>query len=197
MNGLLMSGSEEAQLILLAQADSQAFAPLYDRYFDPIYAYIFLQTNNQQMTEDVVANVFEKALRHIGRYQWQGVSFGAWLYRIAHNELISYRRRQKVLSPLTTMIDTLRSEGRSPEQAVEQEFEVKRLQQALTMIPGKDREIIILRFLQGLASEEVAHVLGCSRQAVYLRLHRALKKLRQQLLVLEAKGKVETHVAYE
>ena len=192
-----MSGSGEAHLIARAQADSQAFAPLYDRYFERIYAFILLQTHNQQITEDVVANVFEKALRHIGRYQWQGVSFGAWLYRIAHNELVSYQRRQKLLSPLTTLVDTLRSDGRSPEQAVEQEFELKRLQQALTMIPANDREIIILRFLQGLTGEEVAHVLGCSRQAVYLRLHRALKKLRQQLLTLEGKGTVEPYVAYE
>jgi RNA polymerase sigma factor (sigma-70 family) len=105
-------------------------------------------------------------------------SFSAWLYRIAHNELMSYYRRQKFLSPLKWLGQT---EGRGTETAVAQREQYSQLRQALHQLSAKDRDIIYLRYFEELASEEVAAILGCSTQNVYLRLHRALKRLQQQL----------------
>ena len=87
-------------------------------------------------------------------------------------------RRQKFLLPLKWLGWT---EGRGAETAVAQREQQSHLHDALAQLSDKDRDIISLRYFEELSSEEVAEILGCSTQNVYLRLHRALGRLRQQL----------------
>ena len=172
----------EQHLVEQAQSEVQAFAALYDHYVTRIFKYVYRQVWDEAVAEDVTAVTFEKALHHIRRYEVQGSSFGAWLYRIAHNELMSHYRRQKFLLPLKWLGWT---EDRGTETAVAQREQQNYLHAALAQLSAKDRDIISLRYFEELSSEEVAEILGCSRQNVYLRLHRALGRLRQQL---EVKG---------
>lgn len=172
----------EQILIEEAQTNPQAFAALYDHYVTRIFKYVQRQVPDEATAQDLTATTFEKALRHIRRYQVQGSSFGAWLYRIAHNELMSYYRRQKFLSPLKWLGKT---EGRKPETAVAQREEHSQLHQALAQLSANDRDIIHLRYFEELNSEEVAEILDCSTQNVYVRLHRALQRLQQQLAQTE------------
>lgn len=180
-----MPDSNERKLVEQAQSEPQAFAVLYDRYVARIFKYVQRQVQDEMVAQDVTAVTFEKALRHIRRYETQGSSFSAWLYRIAHNELMSYYRRQKFLSPLKWLGQT---EGRGTEKSVAQREEHNQLHQALAQLSAKDRAIIHLRYFEELNSEEVAEILGCSTQNVYLRLHRALKRLQQQLEEMEYQG---------
>lgn len=173
-----MPDINERKLVEQAQKEPQAFAVLYDRYVARIFKYVQRQVQDEMVAQDVTAVTFEKALQHIRRYEVQDSSFSAWLYRIAHNELMSHYRRQKLLSPLKWFGQT---EGRGTETAVAQREQHSHLHQALHQLSAKDRDIIYLRYFEELASEEVAEILGCSTQNVYLRLHRALKRLQQQL----------------
>lgn len=172
----------EQRLVEQAQSEPQAFARLYDHYVARVFKYVYRQVGDEAVAQDVTAVTFEKALRHIRRYEVQGSSFAAWLYRIAHNELMSHYRRQKFLVPLQWLGWT---EGRGAETAVAQSEQNSQLHQALTQLSAKDRDIIHLRYFEELSSEEVAEILGCSTQNVYVRLHRALGRLRQRL---EVKG---------
>jgi RNA polymerase sigma-70 factor (ECF subfamily) len=128
--------------------------------------------------QDVTAVTFEKALRHIRRYEWQNKSFAAWLYRIARNEAISRLRRQKWLSPRQWFGST---ELRVTETAVQTRQTNQAIHQALARLRPKDRDIIVLRYLDELSSEDVAEILACSTDIVYVRLHRALARLRVEL----------------
>jgi RNA polymerase sigma-70 factor (ECF subfamily) len=167
-------------LIEQAKIDPQAFARLYDQYVDRIFRYAFRQTGDEALAQDVTAVTFERALRHIQRYEWRGQSVLAWLYRIARNEAINQQRKRKWLLPWRVMGQT---EARSTETAVLYHQRHQALHHALAQLPQKDREIIALRFFEELSSEEVAEVLACSTNAVYVRLHRALKRLQIQLTV--------------
>jgi RNA polymerase sigma-70 factor (ECF subfamily) len=180
-----MPDINERKLVEQAQNEPQAFAVLYDRYVARIFKYVYRQVQDEMVAQDVTAVTFEKALRHIRRYELQDSSFGAWLYRIARNELMSHYRRQKFLSPLKWFGQT---EERGTETAVAQRDEHSQLHYALTQLSAKDRDIINLRYFEELSSGEVAKVLGCSPQNVYLRLHRALKQLQQQLEKIEYQG---------
>lgn len=181
----------DQSLAAQAQTDSQAFAALYDRYVDRIYAYAYRKTQDAALAQDVTAVTFEKALRHIRRYEWQGTSFAAWLYRIAHNEAMSAHRRRKWL---TLWHRPAASEGRGPETAVlhnEIRHErARRLHQAIATLSQRDQDVLTLRFFEELSSAEVAEVLGCSTDNVYVRLHRALKRLAQALKQQENTGEV-------
>ena len=176
---------DEATLVKRAKSDPHAFGVLYDRYVAQVYGYIYRQTSDEVLAQDVTAVTFEKALRHIQRFRWQGKSVVAWLYRIARNELIQQQRRKKFIAPWQKgQLETakaLKTNGRGPETAVQNKEQTHELLAALDTLTKKDREILILRFFEELSSPEVAEILGCSAANVYVRLHRALRRLRQQM----------------
>ena len=172
-----MADNDDESLVRQAQCDSLAFASLYDRYVDRIYAYVLRCTNDHAVAQDVTSATFEKALLHLRRYRWQGQSFCAWLYRIAHNETIAIHRKQKILAPLWLW----RPDEVSAEQEIESRQKVNELQEVLDFLPDSDREILILRFYEDLSNAEIATIMGCSVHTLYVRTHRALNRLRKEL----------------
>lgn len=165
-------------LVEQAKTDAAAFGKLYDQHVDRLFRYVYRQLGDEAWAQDVTAVTFEKAYRHIQRYEWQGKSVLAWLYRIARNEAISQQRKRKWLTPWQAVGHT---DTRQTETAVLQQQRRQVIQQALQQLPAKDREVIQLRYFEDLSSEEVAEVLACSTNNVYVRLHRALKKLEAEL----------------
>lgn len=174
-------------LVEQAKTDAAAFGRLYDQYVERIFRYAYRQTLDEAMAQDVTAVTFEKALRHIQRYEWQGKSVLAWLYRIARNEAISQQRKRKWLAPWRVFGHT---EARSTETAVSHRLRHQEIQQALASLSAKDREIIHLRYFEELSGEQVAEVLDCSTNNVYVRLHRALKKLQEELEAMGIAGEI-------
>ena len=84
----------EQQLIESAQAGSDsAFEQIYEDYFDRIFSYIAARIGNRFDAEDLTEEVFLKALKSIGSFKWQGISIGAWLFRIAHNITVDHLRK--------------------------------------------------------------------------------------------------------
>ena len=81
--------SEEESLIRRAQQqDQQAFAQLYEEHFDKIYRYVVLKIGSRTEAEDITQQVFLKALRSVSSFRWKGTPFSAWLFRIAHNQVV-------------------------------------------------------------------------------------------------------------
>ena len=174
-------------LIEQVQSNPILFGKLYDEYVDRIYRYAYRQLLDEAMAQDVTAVTFEKALRHIQAYEWQGKSILAWLYRIARNEAISQQRKRKWLTPWKRNITT---EIRFTETAVLHDQRRQEIQHALQQLPAKDREIIHLSYFEELSGAEVAEVLNCSTNNAYVRLHRALKKLQTELEAMGIAGEV-------
>ena len=137
-----------------------------------------VQVVDHTTDEDLTAVTFEKALKQIRQYQWQAHGFGPWLYRIARNEALSRLRRQKWLSPQSWFGAT---EMRVTETAVQTRQTRQSIHHALARLRPQDRDIIVLRYLEELPSEAVAEILACSTSNVYVRLHRALERLRTEL----------------
>src|SRR5215469_8997158 len=84
---------EEHLLIEQAQRNPARFANLYDIYFDRIYAYVANRVRSRDEAEDLVSEVFHKALANLRRFEWKGAPFAAWLYRIAANEIADRAER--------------------------------------------------------------------------------------------------------
>ena len=126
----------ERKQIERAKEDTQEFGFLYDRYVDRIYAYALRRTGDQNLAKDVTSVTFEKALRGLQRYRWRGVSFGAWLYRIARNEISANYRKQRRLTPLPQNM----SSGMDLEGSIQSREQVDDLLNALGRLSIKDRE---------------------------------------------------------
>jgi RNA polymerase sigma-70 factor (ECF subfamily) len=171
---------DERALVQKAQRDRQAFGVLYDRYFTRIYQFVYRRTGDEALTQDITSATFEKALANLWRFRWQGVSFGAWLYRIARNELAQHYRRARRTRPLLSW-------HLADAQALPPNGHQDALNTAFAKLSDADRELLTLRFFEDLESAEVAAILGCSVPNVYVRLHRALQRLRREMDKLERK----------
>ncbi|MCB0037048.1 MAG: sigma-70 family RNA polymerase sigma factor [Anaerolineales bacterium] len=168
---------DEKRIVQQAQQDPQRFAVLYDRYIDRIYGYALRETADAAVAEDIVSATFEKALEHLPHYRWRNTSFGAWLYKIARNEMRMYWRKQRWYVPLFDWF----AGSSNVEQTAHLSHQLDELDVALSQLSKRDQEVLRLSYFEELAHAEIAEVLDCSTRNVALRLHRALKRLRKQM----------------
>lgn len=158
-----------------------AFGALYERYVDQIFAYVFNRVGDRTVAEDIVSETFQRALENMHSYEWRGVAFSAWLYRIASNAIAARYRRDPV--PLGTeeeLDDALEPEP-GPELAITNLEWKTELLAAVRALPDDQQQVILLRFGQELRNKEIARIMTRSEGAVKALLHRALTALHRKL----------------
>jgi len=174
----------EESLVRRAQEnDQEAFAQLYEEYFDKIYRYLALRVGNEMEAEDMTQQVFLNALRSISSFKWKGVPFSAWLFRIAHNQAVDHLRRKKKRAAVP--LDESLSSGDSPHATTELKMDIEQLLRATKRLTEAQREVISLRFTSELSIAQVAKVMGKSQGAVKALQHSAIVALRRTMLVTE------------
>ena len=172
----------EEDLVRLAQKrDAGAFGQLYDQHFDRIYRYLFVKTGHQREAEDLTQQVFLKAWRAIGSYKQKGMPFSSWLFRIAHNEMVDYYRKQGKVEelPLEEAESVPSSEKSDPALLAETNLRIDEVVAACEKLTEAQREVLYLRFAAGLSVADVAKVVGKKEGAVKVMQHSALRALRR------------------
>lgn len=184
--------ADEHLLLEKARADPAYFGPLYDAYYPKIFGYVFRRTANYDLSRDITADTFLKAVLHLPRFEWRSVSVVAWLFRIATNELRMYYRQRKYRS---MVFDEL-SPQFVPERRLQEVFEQERIaleaqmkdfqdfikvRQALERLPLRYQEALSLRYFEQKAVLEIAAILGKSEGTVKSLLSRGLEKLKEIL----------------
>lgn len=157
--------SEENLVRQAVDGNQQAFTQLYDEHFDRIYRYIYFRVSNQAEAEDLTQEVFLKALQAIGSYKWRDLPFAAWLFRIAHNQVIDHvrKRSKQKKAPLE---EAAAVSVEDPVAMSEHKSEIEELTSAVKELPSAQQEVISLRFISGLPIAEVAKTLGKSEGTV-------------------------------
>ncbi|MGC1184980.1 MAG: sigma-70 family RNA polymerase sigma factor [Candidatus Dormiibacterota bacterium] len=168
---------EERRLVEAAKHDPAEFAKLYDRYVDQIHAFAYHQTGSWERAQDVTATTFMRAYAEIGRFEWRGVPYSAWLYRVAANLVMREHRRQGWITLPENMVDP----GEGPEDAAIRSEQVRRIQAAVRQLSPDQRQAITLRFGTGLRNAEVGRVMRKSEGAVKLLIFRGLRSLERRL----------------
>ena len=175
----------EENLVRRAQnSDQEAFAQLYEEYFDKIYRYLALRIGNEMEAEDMTQQVFLNALRSISSFRWRGVPFSAWLYRIAHNQAVDYLRKKKKRTSVP-LDESLVASDNNPQSATERKLDIEQLLSATKRLTEAQHEVISLRFTSELSIAQVARVMGKSQGAVKALQHSAIVALRRTMLVTE------------
>jgi RNA polymerase sigma-70 factor (ECF subfamily) len=164
----------ERLLVEAAQRDPGRFGDLYERHFESVYAYILRRVRERATAEDLTADVFQRALASLPRFEFRGAPFAAWLYRIAANAVATHfeksaRERAAPADP-------------APEQVEMEETEYRaRLFRLVAGLPEAQRRVICLRFAEEKSIREVARSLGKSEGAVKQLQLRALKNLKARV----------------
>jgi RNA polymerase sigma-70 factor (ECF subfamily) len=175
------SSDPDLEDVLAAQRERAAFGRLYRRYVDRVYGYAFYLLGDHHDAEDATERTFLAALGALDRYRDTGSTFRAWLFRIAHNQLanaLRARGRQR-----TASLDAVSEPAidDDPAGAVARAEDRRRLQRAIEQLPEDRRQVVVLRFLDGLTSREIGIVLGRSEGAIRVLQHRALREMAEIL----------------
>ncbi|MFC2025325.1 sigma-70 family RNA polymerase sigma factor [Chloroflexota bacterium] len=173
---------EESLVQRAKQGDQQAFAQLYEEHFDRIYRYVAIRIGDKAEAEDMTQQVFLNALQSISSYKWKGAPFAAWLFRIAHNQVVDYLRK-KTRQPVTLFDESPVSSDGDPQLITERSLDIEQLLLATRRLTEAQREVISLRFAGGLSTAEVAQTMGKSQGAVKALQHSGIVVLRKALSV--------------
>ena len=174
---------DEVSLVQRAkQNDEVAFAQLYEEYFDKIYRYVTIRIGDKMEAEDITQQVFLNAIKAISSFKWKGVPFSAWLFRIAHNQVVDYLRK-KTKRTSVPLEESLVASGDDPHEVFERKLNIERLTSATKRLTPAQQEVISLRFAGEMSIAEVARVMARSEGAVKALQHSAIVALRKVLSV--------------
>jgi RNA polymerase sigma-70 factor (ECF subfamily) len=178
---------QERGLVRSAKSgDSQAFAQLYDAYLERVYRYIYFRVNDDQTAEDLTSQVFLKAWENFQHYQAGSSPFIAWLYTIARNQVIDYYRTRKPTIAFDEIV-SLPAKEESVDEQVQTRFKLQAMRDALQFLTEDQQEVLILRFIAGLGTQEIARAMHKAEGAVRALQMRALQTLSKYMVEKELK----------
>ncbi len=174
--------TDDSELIACAaKGDREAFGALYERYVFRVFRHVYYLTGDSHTAEDLTAQTFLNALEAIPRYEVRGVPFLAWLLRIAYNLTVNHKKlRQNGAAPLPEAVE-VQSTLYSPEASCEAGVDGKRVWEGVRKLRGNQRQVIVMRFIDGLSYADIATVLGKSIGTVRVIQYRALCTLRRRM----------------
>ena len=162
---------QERLLIEAAQKDPGRFAELYEANFERVYAFVVRRVQDRHEAEDLTSEVFHHALANLPRFEWRGVPFAVWLFRIAANAIADRFRNTK------QTVDTSLAEDL--DQSSWQEVERRAtLFQLVNSLPEDQRSVVVKRFVEQKSIRDIAVEFGRSEGAIKQLQFRALETLR-------------------
>lgn len=190
-----MDSTRERELVARSRVDAAAFGELYDFYLPRIYGFVVRRVGERDAAEDLTAMAFERALGAVRRDDFRNESFGGFLYRIAANAIVDHARRGKRTVPLGMRVsdwddapagngDASRNGHDVPlgdeaaAAALGAALDREVLRRALHDLPEGHRRVLVMKFYDGLETDELCAALACSRPTLAVKLHRALRALR-------------------
>jgi RNA polymerase sigma-70 factor (ECF subfamily) len=161
--------------------DQAAFAELYDLFLGPIYRYVYYRLGNRSDAEDISEQVFLQAWVAIDRFRWQGKPFVAWLYTLAHNLLVDWRRRSHPAQSIDNEEFPIDLRSATAERSLTQSLDADLLAPAIRRLTPEQQQVITLKFVAGLGTSEVATVMNKREGTIRALQLRALQSLRRDL----------------
>lgn len=174
-DGGATAGEAERLLIEAAQRDPHCFAELYERNFERVYAYVVRRVRDRDEAEDLTSEVFHQALAHLPRFEWRGIPFAGWLFRIAANAITD--RAVRAARERGIVVAEEPVDSTTPEDVEER----ARLFRLVDRLPADQRRVVMKRFAEQRSVREIAVELGRSEGAVKQLQFRGLQALRALL----------------
>jgi len=164
-------------LVELAQkGDTEAFGKIYDELVKPVYRYIFYRVD-KNIAEDLTEETFLKVWKNLKKYKKGKYPFSAWVFRIAHNLVVDYYRKNETVSEINEEYADEKAHA-SPSYTINLKFNELKLRNAINKLPENYQQVILLKYINEEDNGTIAKVIGKSEGAVRTLQFRALEKLR-------------------
>jgi RNA polymerase sigma-70 factor (ECF subfamily) len=174
-----------ADLVGARRREPAAVTRVYSAYAPALFRFFLVAVGDRPTAEDLTGDVFKSAIEDLPRFHGPVGALGGWLFRIAHNDLSDYRRRQarNLVQPLDELLEEAAAVGGAvdPEELALDRVEGGRVLAALRKLSPDQREVLVLRLVADLTAPEVAGILNKSTEAVRALQHRGLASLARLL----------------
>jgi RNA polymerase sigma-70 factor (ECF subfamily) len=184
--------SDEELLRRFNEGDADAFAELVRRYERPLYNFILRSVRRRERADELLQDVFMKVVQRSSDFKGQS-KLSTWLYTIARNLCIDhsrkmvFRRHQSLDAPRAggedgpTLLERTAAEGAEPDRAAVMEDLKRRIAEAVEELPEEQREVFLMRHVQGMRFKDIADVIGVPENTVKSRMRYALERLQRAL----------------
>jgi RNA polymerase sigma-70 factor (ECF subfamily) len=169
-----LSDSEVMENVRDGQVEKLAI--LFERHHVKVFNFFLRLTGSHSLSEDLVQNVFIRILKYRSTYEARG-KFVVWMFRIARNVHVDHLRKHQEAYHLEDQYEEPESGEDSPVRSLEQKQEITLLQKALSQLPLKKKEALILSRFQDMKYREIAELLGSKEGTIKANIHRAVKQL--------------------
>ena len=171
----------EYEIVEASKKDIAYFAPLYEKYYRQIFLYHQQRVEDKETAFDLTSQTFLKAMCSLHKYQFKGLPFSSWLYRIAHNEMIEAFRKKKAERVVNVQDEYLKN---VMEEINVDGYEVyfPKLLGFISDLPEDELHLIEMRFFEKRAFREIAEVLCITENNAKVKMHRLLEKLKKDFL---------------
>lgn len=177
MGALQLNEWQEADLVRRCQlSDEEAFGILLGKYRDVLFGTAYLMMGNKDLAEDVVQEALIRIWKHISSFRSES-KIKTWMVRIVMNEVKRYRRKKYLSLVSLKHASEIPDDLPGIEAELLRDDDYQRLQQALEVLPRKQKEAVVLRYFSELTVPEVAKVMGEREGTIKSRLSRGLHRL--------------------
>jgi len=176
--------NEELTIIEAAKLNPEKFAPLYNKYYKQIFNYVYQRMDSKDNAFDVTGQVFLKALTNLPKYQFKGVPFASWLYRIAHNEVMQLFRSQKDKRAINADIGDLRFICEENETPFFEEY-IPAIKKLISELNSDDLQLVEMRFFEKRPFKEIAEILDITEVNAKVKMYRIIEKLKKSISKLK------------
>ena len=167
----------ENDIVQAAKTDLKHFETLYNKYHEQIFRYVYQRTDDIDQAHDITSQVFLKAMNKLHQYQFKGVPFSSWLYRIAMSEVYQYFKDEK--AERTVNFETDKIKDLIDEIEVDDvEIKLKSILKKIAELPDNELEMIELRYFEQRPFKEISELLNISESNAKVKIHRIIKKLK-------------------
>ena len=171
----------EQVLVEKARKNPEEFKALYNKYYERIFLFVWQRCDEKEVAYDVTSQVFLKAMMNIYKYEFKGVPFASWLYRIAKSEVFTAFRQQK--AKRTVNIDTA-GLGQMCDDMEEDKYApyIDILKESVCELEEEDMQFVEMRFFEKRAFKEIADIFGITENNAKVKTYRILEKLKKILI---------------
>jgi RNA polymerase sigma-70 factor (ECF subfamily) len=173
---------EEWLEVQAAQQNPAKFRVLYQRYYEPIFRFVFKRTIDEVLAADLTSQVFLKAMQKIDKYVFKGVPFSAWLFRIASNEIAQHFRKQNKSRVVALEERTAHDLEDEYEDKADLDININLLKSVIQDLKPEEVELLELRFFEKRPFKEVADILDITENNAKVKIYRLLQKMKKRFV---------------
>jgi len=172
---------KELEIVELAKSDPTKFEALYKKYYEQIFRYIYQRVEDKETAFDLTSQVFLKAMNNISKYEYRGVPFSSWLYRIAKSEVYQSYRDLKTNRVVNVDVSNISNLMEEMEDESGREERVSKVLQNLRNLKEQDLSLIELRFFEKRSFKEIADMLYITENNAKVKCFRVIEKLKKMM----------------